>query len=173
MTVCMYRDIHTLQPYIIDFTQRGCHTLRLILYKIWNTSFWCSISFIVQGVLRVEGGHFQHVLRHVLSIIYYMQKCHWAFHAPGFSFQLTPSMSFSWYAVFEIVALFIAVSHVLQITSIQKVSLLDNSNIVVARCQHWVRSGGGGAAGSTYRTENFSSSVTTTLIVTSDIKIHC
>ena len=27
MTVCMYRDIHTLQPYIIDFTQRGCHTL--------------------------------------------------------------------------------------------------------------------------------------------------
>ena len=28
MTVCMYRDIHTLQPYIIDFTQRGCHTLR-------------------------------------------------------------------------------------------------------------------------------------------------
>ena len=29
MTVCMYRDIHTLQPYIIDFTQRGCHTLRL------------------------------------------------------------------------------------------------------------------------------------------------
>jgi len=30
MTVCMYRDIHTLQPYIIDFTQRGCHTLRLI-----------------------------------------------------------------------------------------------------------------------------------------------
>jgi len=30
MTVCMYRDIHTLQPYIIDFTQRGCHTLRRI-----------------------------------------------------------------------------------------------------------------------------------------------
>ena len=29
MTVCMYRDIHTLQPYIIDFTQRGCQTLRL------------------------------------------------------------------------------------------------------------------------------------------------
>ena len=29
MTVCMYRDIHTLQPYIVDFTQRGCHTLRL------------------------------------------------------------------------------------------------------------------------------------------------
>jgi len=29
MTVCMYRDIHTLQPYIIDFTERGCHTLRL------------------------------------------------------------------------------------------------------------------------------------------------
>ena len=29
MTVCMYRDIHTLQPYIIDLTQRGCHTLRL------------------------------------------------------------------------------------------------------------------------------------------------
>ena len=29
MTVCMYRDINTLQPYIIDFTQRGCHTLRL------------------------------------------------------------------------------------------------------------------------------------------------
>ena len=28
MTVCMYRDIHTLQPHIIDFTQRGCHTLR-------------------------------------------------------------------------------------------------------------------------------------------------
>jgi len=28
MTACMYRDIHTLQPYIIDFTQRGCHTLR-------------------------------------------------------------------------------------------------------------------------------------------------
>ena len=28
MTVCMYIDIHTLQPYIIDFTQRGCHTLR-------------------------------------------------------------------------------------------------------------------------------------------------
>ena len=27
MTVCMYRDIHTLQPYIIDLTQRGCHTL--------------------------------------------------------------------------------------------------------------------------------------------------
>ena len=32
MTVCMYRDIHTLQPYIIDFTQRGCHTLRLYVY---------------------------------------------------------------------------------------------------------------------------------------------
>ena len=30
MTVCMYRDIHTLQPYIIDFTQRGWHTLRLL-----------------------------------------------------------------------------------------------------------------------------------------------
>jgi len=30
MTVCMYRDIHTLQPYIIDFTQRGCHTLRQV-----------------------------------------------------------------------------------------------------------------------------------------------
>ena len=30
MTVCMYRDIHTLQPYIIDFTQRGCHTLRFV-----------------------------------------------------------------------------------------------------------------------------------------------
>ena len=30
MTVCMYRDIHTLQPYIVDFTQRGCHTLRFI-----------------------------------------------------------------------------------------------------------------------------------------------
>jgi len=30
MTVCMYRDIHTLQPYIIDFTQRGCDTLRSI-----------------------------------------------------------------------------------------------------------------------------------------------
>ena len=29
MTVCMYRDIDTIQPYIIDFTQRGCHTLRL------------------------------------------------------------------------------------------------------------------------------------------------
>ena len=29
MTVCMYRDIHILQPYIIDFIQRGCHTLRL------------------------------------------------------------------------------------------------------------------------------------------------
>ena len=29
MTVSMYRDIHTLQPYIIDFTQRGCHTLRI------------------------------------------------------------------------------------------------------------------------------------------------
>ena len=29
MTVCMYRDIHTLQLYIIDLTQRGCHTLRL------------------------------------------------------------------------------------------------------------------------------------------------
>ena len=29
MTVCMYRDINTLKPYIIDFTQRGCHTLRL------------------------------------------------------------------------------------------------------------------------------------------------
>ena len=28
MTVCVYRDIHTLQPYIIDFTQLGCHTLR-------------------------------------------------------------------------------------------------------------------------------------------------
>ena len=28
MTVCMYRDIHTLQPYITDFTQRGCHTLK-------------------------------------------------------------------------------------------------------------------------------------------------
>jgi hypothetical protein len=28
MTVCMYRDIHTLQLYIIDLTQRGCHTLR-------------------------------------------------------------------------------------------------------------------------------------------------
>jgi len=26
----MYRDIHTLQPYIIDFTQRGCHTLRYV-----------------------------------------------------------------------------------------------------------------------------------------------
>jgi len=25
----MHRDIHTLQPYIIDFTQRGCHTLKL------------------------------------------------------------------------------------------------------------------------------------------------
>ena len=31
MTVWMYRDIHTLQPYIIDFTQRGCHTLRYIV----------------------------------------------------------------------------------------------------------------------------------------------
>jgi len=31
MTLCMYRDIHTLQPYIIDFTQRGCHTLRQVL----------------------------------------------------------------------------------------------------------------------------------------------
>jgi len=29
MTVCTYRDIHTLQPYIIDFTQWGCHTLRV------------------------------------------------------------------------------------------------------------------------------------------------
>ena len=33
MTVCMYRNIHTLQPYIIDFTQRGCHTLRF--------DYWC------------------------------------------------------------------------------------------------------------------------------------
>ena len=31
MTVCIYRDIHTLQPYIIDFTQRGCHTLSSLL----------------------------------------------------------------------------------------------------------------------------------------------
>jgi len=34
MTVCMYRDIHTLQPYIIDFTQRGCHTLRFKLFIV-------------------------------------------------------------------------------------------------------------------------------------------
>jgi len=36
MTVCMYRDIHTLQPYIIDFTQLGCHTLRLGTLTSWN-----------------------------------------------------------------------------------------------------------------------------------------
>ena len=39
MTVCIYRDIHTLQPYIIDFTQRGCHTLRFIndiWRRVWN-----------------------------------------------------------------------------------------------------------------------------------------
>ena len=36
MTVCMYRDIHTLQPYIIDFIQRGCHTLRLCRVSLQN-----------------------------------------------------------------------------------------------------------------------------------------
>ena len=35
----MYRDIHTLQPYIIDFTQRGCHTLR------FKTHILCWVSF--------------------------------------------------------------------------------------------------------------------------------
>ena len=43
MTVCLYRDIHTLQPYIIDFTQRGCHTLRL--FKSFS-SLWRSIRSI-------------------------------------------------------------------------------------------------------------------------------
>jgi len=49
MTVCMCRDIHTLQPYIIDFTQRGCHTLRLsmIFTGIPRSSklFLCYSSF--------------------------------------------------------------------------------------------------------------------------------
>jgi len=31
MTVCI--EIYTLQLYIIDLTQRGCHTLRLSTYK--------------------------------------------------------------------------------------------------------------------------------------------
>ena len=42
MTVCMYRDIHTLQPYIIDFTQRGCHTLRYIFFVFRDKSLFKS-----------------------------------------------------------------------------------------------------------------------------------
>jgi hypothetical protein len=38
-------------------------------------SFWCFISCKVKGVLRVEGGYFEHLLKHVISYIYYMQKC--------------------------------------------------------------------------------------------------
>jgi len=143
--------------------------------------FWCFISFTVQGVFRVGGGHFQHVLGHILSYIYYMQKCHWIFHAPGLSFQMN-----SKYVIFHDMQLlkfwhssFIAVSHVLQITSMQKVSLLLNSNTVVARhlvsCQNWVRSGEVDVLclhQSTYITEIFNPSITTTLIFTSDIKIQ-
>ena len=49
MAVCMYRDIHTLQPYVIDFTQRGCHTLRLCIRKISrlrlqkNVTLWTEV----------------------------------------------------------------------------------------------------------------------------------
>ena len=50
MTVCMYRDIHTLQPYIIDFTQRGCHTLRLRLTAVFTrTDQW---SVPTQGLIN-------------------------------------------------------------------------------------------------------------------------
>jgi len=49
MTVCMYRDIHTLQPYIIDFTQRGCHTLRLNLTTLVLSTFsvrWLALNHL-------------------------------------------------------------------------------------------------------------------------------
>ena len=42
--VSMYRDIHTLQPYIIDFTQRGCHTLRCIYVFLWISEQTAIIS---------------------------------------------------------------------------------------------------------------------------------
>ena len=49
MTVCMYIDIHTLQPYIIDLTQRGCHTLRLRpLYLYLNEKEYSSFCNIYQ-----------------------------------------------------------------------------------------------------------------------------
>ena len=34
MTLCMYRD--TQQLYIIDLTQRGCHTLRLCVTELFT-----------------------------------------------------------------------------------------------------------------------------------------
>ena len=50
MTVCMYRDIHTLQPYIIDFTQRGCHTLRP------KSKFYICTSSGVSSFFWIYGG---------------------------------------------------------------------------------------------------------------------
>ena len=46
MTVCIYRDIYTVQLYIIDLTQRGCHTLRLIGLRL--AGFW--------RAFRISGG---------------------------------------------------------------------------------------------------------------------
>ena len=65
MTVCMYRDIHTIQPYITDFTQRGCHTLRTNTNipqtceqsQLHSTRVFRLLSYQVGGKVELGYGH--------------------------------------------------------------------------------------------------------------------
>ena len=60
MTVCIYRDIHTLQPYIIDFTQRGCHIL-----SYWLDTYRCFISFFYSENTPLLNPPLSHLFDHM------------------------------------------------------------------------------------------------------------